>query len=262
MLNEIADKTPLRKIQNKNSEATKMDRMLKDLRTSYDKENQVSSDKIRLLSTVATHFSNKELKSAFPCSDYEITKARRHAKFVGAGVTPETTYVKRYKIPVEDIAFVVDFLHHPDNATRSSHRMASCEGKKSSWLSELFQEKSQPVMWLRDSKNHLYTKYKAECEATGRRPISETKFREGLNTGNFKEMLQMVGLCNICDEFGARNWEFLEKVVNELITDISKTNSEETTSNSTSSRSDDDGDDSENEVDRSKVQMVDISSEK
>ena len=261
VLNEIADKTPLRKIQNKNSEATKMDRMLKDLRTSYDKENQVSSDKIRLLSTVATHFSNKELKSAFPCSDYEITKARHHAKFVGAGVTPETTYVKRYRIPVEDIAFVVDFLHHPDNATRSSHRMASCEGKKSSWLSELFQEKSQPVMWLRDSKNHLYAKYKAECEATGRRPISETKFREGLNAGNFKEMLQMVGLCNICDEIGARNWEFLEKVINELITDISKTNSEEATSNSTSSQSDDDDDDSENEVDRSKVQMVDISSE-
>ena len=61
-----------------------MDRMLKDLRTSYDEENQVSCDEVKLLSTVATHFSNKELKSAFPCSDYEITKARRHAKFVAA----------------------------------------------------------------------------------------------------------------------------------------------------------------------------------
>ena len=260
VLNEIADKTPLRNIKKKNSDENRMERMLKDLHTSYDKENQVSSDKIRLLSTVATHFSNKELKSAFPCSDYEITKARRHAKFIGAEVTPETTNVKRYRILVEDIAFVVDFLHHPDNATRSSHRMASCEGKKSSWLSQLFEEKSQPVMWLRDSKNHLYAKYRAECEATGRRPISETKFREGLNAGNFKEMLQMVGLCNICDEIGARNWEFLESVINELITDISKTNSEETTSNGTHSQGYDDDDDSENEVDKSKVEMVDITS--
>ena len=46
-----------------------MERTLKDLRTSYDKENQASFDRIGLLSTVATHFSNKELKSAFPCSD-------------------------------------------------------------------------------------------------------------------------------------------------------------------------------------------------
>ncbi len=230
------------------------------MRTSYDKENQASSDKIRLLSTIATHFSNKELKSAFPCSDYEITQARRHARFIGAGVTPETTHTKRYRIPVEDIAFVVDFLHHPDNATRSSHRMASCKGKKSSWLSDLFEEKSQPVMWLKDSKNHLYTKYRAECEASGRRPISETKFRDGLNAGNFKEMSQMVGLCNICDEIGARNWEFFETVINDLITEISKTNLEESTSNNVNSKSYDD-DYSENEVDKSRVEMVDISDE-
>lgn len=28
-------------------------------------------------------------------------------------------------------------------------------------------------MWLRDTKNHLYAKYRAECEANGRRPISK-----------------------------------------------------------------------------------------
>ena len=46
-------------------------------------------------------------------------------------------------------------------------------------------------MWLRNSKT-TYMRNTAECKATGRRPISQTKFREGLNTGNFKEMLQMV----------------------------------------------------------------------
>ena len=88
---------------------------------------------------------------------------------------------------------------------RSSHRVASCEGNKSSWLSDLFDERQQPVMWLRDSKNHLYAKYKAECSKAGKKPISETKIRQGLNAGNFKEMAQMVGLCNICDEIGAKN---------------------------------------------------------
>ena len=94
VLNEIADNTPLRNIEKKNSEENEIERVLKDLRTSYDKENQASSDRIRLLSTVASHFRNKELKFAFPCSDHEITKARRHAKFIGAGVTPEKSKVK------------------------------------------------------------------------------------------------------------------------------------------------------------------------
>ena len=105
---------------------------------------------------------------------------------------PKSTHIKRYRLPVEDIAFVVNFFHHPDNATRSSHRVASCEGKKSLWLSDLFDERQQPVMWLRDSKNHLYAKYKAECSKGRKKPISETKFHQGPNAGNFKEMAQIV----------------------------------------------------------------------
>ncbi|CAB4024464.1 Hypothetical predicted protein [Paramuricea clavata] len=221
LLSAVIEETPLKNIETKNNEAQKLDNMMNDLRKSYDKENQRSSNKIRLLSTIACHFTNKELKKAFPCLDHEITQARRHAKFIGPGVISKPTRITRYRIPVEDIAFVVDFLHHPDNVTRSSHRMASCEGKKSSWLSDLFEQKSQSVMWLRDTKNHLYAKYREDCEANGRRPISETKFRQGLNAGNFKEMVQMVGLCNICDEIGARNWECLDNIIDELKNEIS-----------------------------------------
>ena len=100
---------------------------------------------VRLLSTITNHFTKQ--KKAFPCTDYEITEARRHASFIGAGATaPNVPRVTRYRTPVEDLAFVVNFLHHPDNATRSSHRMGSCKGNKSSWLFNLFEEKKQPVM--------------------------------------------------------------------------------------------------------------------
>ena len=44
----------------------------------------------------------------------------------------------------------------------------------------------QPVLWLKDGKHHLYEKYKVECFRQGGRPISETKFLQGLNAGNFK----------------------------------------------------------------------------
>ena len=120
---------------------------------------------------------------------------------------PKFTNVTRYRLPVEDIAFVVNFLHHPDNATRSSHRVAACKGKKSLCLSDLFDESQQPVMLLRDSKNHLYAKYNAECLKAGRKPISETKFRKGLNAGNFKEIAQMVV---------AKNWRKLYDLINEF----------------------------------------------
>ena len=45
-------------------------------------------------------------------------------------------------------------------------------------------------------------KYKEECASQGCKPINRTKFLEGLNAGNFKEVIEMAGLCNICDEVG------------------------------------------------------------
>ena len=238
-------------MKRKTAQLEKWDNMINDLRKSYNQENQSSSDRIRLLSTIAGHFTNKQLKKAFSCCDYEITQARRHAKFIGAGVTSEPTRLTRYQIPVEDFAFIVDFLYHTDNVTRLSHRMASFEGKKSLWLSDLFEHKSQPLLWLRDSKNHLYRKYREECQENGRRPISETKFRDGLKAGNFREMAQMVGLCNICDEIGARNWERRDNTINELINDISITLSHMETPQT--------DDEDENEpADKSEVIMVDI----
>lgn len=99
--------------------------------------------------------------------------------------------------------------------------MASCQGKKSSWVSDLFTDDQQPVIWLKDDKSHLYEKYKEECLRLGRKPISESKFRNGLNAGNFEEMREMAGLCNICDELGASNWKKLTELIETLRKEIS-----------------------------------------
>ena len=53
LLSAVIEKTPLRNVKTKNNEAQKLDNMMNDLRKSYDKENQRSSDKIRLLSMIA-----------------------------------------------------------------------------------------------------------------------------------------------------------------------------------------------------------------
>ena len=67
--------------------------------------------------------------------------------------------------------------------------------------SELFVQNQQPVMWLKDGKSHLYKKYHNECIKLGTKPISESKFHDGIKAGNFKEM---AGLCNVCDEVGTQ----------------------------------------------------------
>ena len=102
---------------------------------TYHKEAHGSGGQIRLLSTLAPHFKNTELKTAIPCTDYELTEARKHAKLYGEGAMPPTLKgIKRFRIPPEDLAFVLNFVHSPNNACRSSHRMASerqCELQQS-----------------------------------------------------------------------------------------------------------------------------------
>lgn len=58
-------------------------------------------------------------------------QARRQATEYGPGVTPlkSKKFVTKYKVPFEDIVFLLNFIHHPDNTGPSSHRMASCNGK-------------------------------------------------------------------------------------------------------------------------------------
>ena len=151
------------------------------LSQTYEKETNGATGKTRLLSTIAPHFKNKELKNAFQCTDYELKEARKHAQQHGPRATVnKVKQVKRFRIDSQDLAFVINFIHHPDNTCRSSDRMASCEGSKLSWISDLFAQNQQPIMWLKDAKSHLYKKYHDECITLGTKPISESKFRDGI----------------------------------------------------------------------------------
>ena len=101
----------------------KVQNIFEGISDTYEKESHGPAGKIRLLSSIAPHFKNKELKKAIPCTDYKLTGARKHAKLYGPGATPPPAEkVKRYRIPPEDLAFVLNFIHHPDNTCRSSHR--------------------------------------------------------------------------------------------------------------------------------------------
>ena len=75
---------------------------------------------------------------------------------------------------------------------------------------------------MAEGKHHLYEKYKQECSKQGTRPISETKFLNGPTAGNFKEMVEMAGLCNICDEVGARNFESFNTLLSNIEEEVTR----------------------------------------
>ena len=149
-LQEVTVKTPLQhtiKTPTHEDCQNKISKVMDGLSQTNQKEAHGSSGKIKVLSTLAPHFKKKELKKAISCSDYEITEARKHAQQHGPGATAnKPKQVRRFRIPPDDLAFVVNFIRHPDNTCRSSHRKANCEGKRSSWISDLLDQEQQPVM--------------------------------------------------------------------------------------------------------------------
>ena len=68
----------------------KTQNIVEGISDTYEKERHGSAGKIRLLSAIAPHSKNKELKKAIPCTD-ELTEARKHAKLYGPGATTNST---------------------------------------------------------------------------------------------------------------------------------------------------------------------------
>ena len=201
--------------------------IVEGLALSYSREKPGSPKRVELLSCVAQQFTNKELKQIFRvtnsqgdeiCStDYEITRARLHSKLYGPGASvPKISRQCSQKLPPETIAFVLEFIHHPDSVEYSSYKTASCDGKNKSWISELLGGGNQPVLWLKQNKSALYDRYKQECEQLEIKPISFSTFYKGVSAGNFKIMAEKAGLCNICTELGAKNFIQLDRLLTRI----------------------------------------------
>ena len=100
------------------------------LSQTYQKEAHGSSGKIRVLSTLAPHFKNKELKRQYRVQIMNLQKrANTHNNMGQEQLQTNRNRSDDSAFPPQDLAFVVNSIHHPDNTCRSSHRMANCEGK-------------------------------------------------------------------------------------------------------------------------------------
>ena len=148
---------------------------------------------------------------------HEITQARLHYNQHGAAATvskdEETTAMRTSQ---EQLAFLVEFLRSPECTERSSYKTADCSGRRRSWLSDILGGGAQPVLHLKHNKEKLFCMYKEKCEEVGGKPIGRTLFYNGLTAGNFHQLEEMAGLCNICAESGAENFENLNKLAERI----------------------------------------------
>ena len=151
------------------------------------------------------------------CTPYEITQARLHFSQHGAAATAskeqETTVMRTSP---EQLAFLVEFLHSPDCTERSSYKTADCSGKRRSWLSDILGGGAQPVLHLKHNQEKLFSMYREKCEEMSETPIGRTLFYDGLAAAKFHQLEEMAGLCNICTESGAENFENLIKIAERI----------------------------------------------
>ena len=127
--------------------------IMEGLALSYSRENPGSCKRVKLLSCVAQQYTNKEIKQMFRFTNSQgevsCTKARLHGKMYGPGAAlPKIRHQYSHKLPPETIAFVLEFIHHPDSEEYSSYKCAPCDGKQKSWISELLGGGNQPVLWF------------------------------------------------------------------------------------------------------------------
>ena len=117
--------------------------IVSSLALSYSQASN-SQERIQILSSVAGHFTNEELKEKLlyktnsdkevPCTDYEITQARLHSLLFGPGLKKPSSKgsLRQFYTPVEDTSFLLEFIHSSDCVEPSPYRTATCEGKHKS----------------------------------------------------------------------------------------------------------------------------------
>lgn len=71
ILKDVTKNTPLQDSAKEDIYRKKISKVMHSVSETFQKEARGPSGKIRVLSTLAPHFKNKELKKAIPCTDYQ-----------------------------------------------------------------------------------------------------------------------------------------------------------------------------------------------
>lgn len=162
--------------------------------------SKFGDDRRRLLSIVASDFSQSVLQSYFYCSKATITAARVHAILFGkGGVARDGLTFTRQSVSPEIIQEFEAFINQDDISRPSSCR------------SVLVGKEETGVRYWQCSIKDAVQQYLLKCPNGVKRTYIYTHLPK-----NFRSDSMLAGLCNLCDDYGHTNFEALFSLVEKM----------------------------------------------
>ena len=168
--------------------------------------------KTQILSIYALHYSSSELKKMHAhfekLSDRQITKARAHAKTVGAGFVLEKAPFHRTRIDLMKLNHFLSFADQPyfyQDVSYGTRNLKLDSGEKL----------IMPNVVKTVARSTMIAQYFSHCHDEGFEPLGRSTFFQILKVRESSQRKSLQGLHNIAAS-GADGFDALNKIVDDL----------------------------------------------
>ena len=159
-----------------------------------------SSERRRLLSIVASDYSQTYLTDLFQCSKSTVTAAPVHAILFGRGGVPPASFkFSRQCVTQEVLDQLADFLLRDDVSRPSSCRSVIVDGRECL------------VCYWQDSIKQVVQQYLLQFPDGVKRSYIYVHLRK-----NYRANTMLAGLCNLCEDFGHANFANLRELIQKM----------------------------------------------
>lgn len=159
-----------------------------------------SAERRRLLSIVASDYSQSYLTELFQCSKSTVTAARVHGILFGRGGVPPASFkFSRQCVTQEVLDQLADFLLRDDVSRPSSCRSVMVDGREC------------PVRYWQDSIKQVVKQYMLQFPDGVKRSYIYAHLPK-----NYRANTMLAGLCNLCEDFGYANFANLRELIQKM----------------------------------------------
>lgn len=159
-----------------------------------------SAERWRLLSIVASDYSQTYLTELFQCSKSTVTAARVHGILFGRGGVPPASFkFSRQCVTQEVLDQLADYLLRDDVSRPSSCRSVMVDGREC------------PVRYWQDSIKQVVKQYMLQFPDGVKRTYIYAHLPK-----NYRANTMLAGLCNLCEDFGYANFANLRELIQKM----------------------------------------------
>ena len=159
-----------------------------------------ADERRRLLSIVAMDYPYRFLQERFGCLPNTVTAGKVHAILFGRGGTPSSKFkFQRQSVSPAVLEELSEFFLRDDVSRPSSCRSIIVHGHET------------PVRYWKDSIKNLVNQYLLEFP----NGVKRTYIYSHLPP-SFRSDTMLVGLCNLCDDYGHSNYDKMQSLLSDI----------------------------------------------